>query len=253
MPARNAAATVEELYTAVVDRLLREGRAKPPPSSSRDLDAYWRHHIRMPDVRRIVSSFATAYRMLPASDQLRLTQLLLEEGSNEGAHVALLLLGKTIDRHERFLGRALDEMVEAFLGWAVTDTFCTNVLHPILLRFPTETLDLLPAWAASSKRWKRRASVVAFARKVGATGAFTQQGLVACERLIGDEDDLVRKGIGWALKDMMKGEKQPVLEYVANLRRRGVSSTITLYAIRDLVCEERARILSISPNRSASG
>jgi hypothetical protein len=38
-----------------------------------------------------------------------------------------------------------------------------------------------------------------------------------------------------------------VLEYVKNLRRRGVSAVITLYAIRELKGREREAILAVRP------
>src|SRR5439155_510076 len=63
--------------------------------------------------------------------------------------------------------------------------------------------------------------------------------------------DLVRKGVGWALKDLMRGDRERVLEYVKELRRRGVSSTVTLYAIRDLDGRERQEVLAVRPNRTA--
>lgn len=45
----------------------------------------------------------------------------------------------------------------------------------------------------------------------------------------------------------MRFDKKRVLEYVKELRRKGVSSTITLYAIRDLKGEERRKVLRIKP------
>ena len=42
------------------------------------------------------------------------------------------------------------------------------------------------------------------------------------------------KGVGWCLKDVMRGDRERVLAYVRGLRKRGVSAVITLYAIRDL-------------------
>jgi len=91
--------------------------------------------------------------------------------------------------------------------------------------------------------WKRRASVVAFVRKVGESGLFTNQALQLCEQLIWDDQDLVRKGVGWCLKDVMRGDKRTVLSYVRQLRQRRVSSIITLYALRDIRGAERAAIL----------
>jgi len=47
------------------------------------------------------------------------------------------------------------------------------------------------------------------------------------------------------LKDTMRADRERVLEYVKSLKRKGVSSTITLYTIRDLKGEEREAVLSI--------
>lgn len=222
--------------------MARRRAPDPPPT-----DCYWDLGIATPDVRRLAARFAKDYAALSQAKQLGLTAHLLDHGSDEAAHLGIFLLGKTIDRFDRSVLRALGQMVESFRGWSVTDAFCIEVLQSILRRDPDATIRTLEEWSTSSSRWKRRASVVVYARKIGASGEFTEQGLAACERLIWDTDDLVRKGVGWALKDLMKGEKAPVLRFVEELRRRGVSSTITLYAIRDFVGEERRRILSIRP------
>ena len=99
---------------------------------------------------------------------------------------------------------------------------------------------------------KRRASVVTFTRKTAESGKYVDITLEFCDNLIWDGEDLVRKGVGWALKDTMRADKQRVLEYVKNLRRKGVSSAITLYAIRDLKGQEREEVLSIKPEKKKS-
>jgi hypothetical protein len=55
------------------------------------------------------------------------------------------------------------------------------------------------------------------------------------------------RGVGWALKDTMRSDKQRILDYIKDFRRKGVSSTITLYAIRDLKGQEREDVLNIRP------
>ena len=57
------------------------------------------------------------------------------------------------------------------------------------------------------------------------------------------------KGVGWALRDTMHGDKNRVIEYVKSLRRRGVSSKVTLYAIENLKGKERKAILKIEPEK----
>ena len=89
----------------------------------------------------------------------------------------------------------------------------------------------------------RRASVVLFTRKVARSGKYNDVALAQCENLKHDPEDMVRKGVGWSLKDLMRSDKKRVLEYVMSLREQGVSSVITLYALRDIKGEERARIV----------
>ena len=88
-----------------------------------------------------------------------------------------------------------------------------------------------------------------FTRRVAEGGKFIDEALDLCETLIWDEEDLVRKGVGWALKDNMRADKERVLSYVKSLRRRGVSSIVTLYAIRDLKGDERNEVLNIKKER----
>jgi 3-methyladenine DNA glycosylase AlkD len=87
--------------------------------------------------------------------------------------------------------------------------------------------------------------VVTFTRKVGESGEFTDEALALCDKLIWDPEDLVQKGVGWALKDSMRSAHDRVVAYVKDLRRMGVPSTITLYAIRDLKGEEREGVLAV--------
>ena len=133
------------------------------------------------------------------------------------------------------------------MDWGNTDLFCGAVLQPMLKRIPEQVIELLRKWNQSENKWKRRASVVTFTRKTAEQGKFIDTALELCDNLIWDQEDLVRKGVGWALKDNMRFDKQRVLQYVQGLRRKGVSSTITLYAIRDLEGDERSEVLRIKP------
>ena len=98
-------------------------------------------------------------------------------------------------------------------------------------------------WNGDDDLWLRRASVVLFTRKVAQSGLYTEVALELCDRLKHDAEDMVRKGVGWCLKDVMRADKRRVIEYVKRLRREGVSSVITLYAIRDLKGAERQSVL----------
>jgi len=121
--------------------------------------------------------------------------------------------------------------------------------HACILKHWEETLRLLQKWNRSQNMWKRRASIVAFVWKIGSSGEFTDEALDLCENLIWDEEELVLKGVGWALRDNMQGAKNRVIEYVKSLRRRGVSSKVTLYAVENLKGKERKEVLRIKPEK----
>lgn len=210
-------------------------------------DDYFHLGIATAKVRKLARRFARQLSDLPWEMRIARYVDLLDHGSNEAAHLAVFLLGLTISDARSFDRPNLETVIDRFRGWSVTDAFCIEVLQPLLRAFPDAMLRMIDAWADASNRWKRRASVVIFTRKIGASGEYTAPGLAACERLVNDSDDLVRKGVGWALKDLMRGDREPVLAYVRELRRRGVSSVITLYALKDIVGDERKQILSISP------
>lgn len=135
-----------------------------------------------------------------------------------------------------------------FVGWGNVNHF-RSVLQSMLEQHPDEIIGLLRKWNRSDNRWKRRASVVVFTRRIAKDGRFIDEALDLCENLIWDEDDLVRKGVGWTLKDNMRADKERVLRYVKALRCRGVSSVVTLYAIQDLKEEERNDVLRIKKER----
>lgn len=143
-------------------------------------------------------------------------------------------------------------MADHLKSWSAADEFSINVFGPLLLRYPAATLELLRAWNRSPNRWKRRASVAAFARKIEASGRFTEDALRLCDALIWDRDDLVQKAVGWALKDTMRGNRRQVYAYLRHLRMIGAPATVTLYAMRDLQGRARSRLLKLSPGRRSS-
>ncbi len=225
--------------------------ATSPPVPDRKFnknDEFIAYGLNTPAWRAIMGGFRARIQALSLDDRLELADALLAEGEGWLGHSAIYVLALSVrELGPKHLER-LDHMANAFTGWSHVDDVCISVLQPLLLAHRAETLALLERWNRSPNRWKRRASVVAFVRKIGESGEFTDDALRLCENLVHDAEDLVRKGVGWALKDVMRGDHDRVLAYVKELRHRGVSAVITLYAIRDLKEPERAEVLSSRPD-----
>lgn len=198
---------------------------------------------------KLLKQYKTKVKNLSCQEAFALAQMLYKNKIEETILGGNFVLQNKIDCIGKSELPFLDKALDSFCSWSTIDDFCIDVLQPILLKYPKDTLCFLKKWNQSKSMWKRRASVVAFVRKVGESGKFTNEALALCENLIFDKEDLVQKGVGWCLKDVMRGDKKKIIDYVKKLRKRGVPATITLYAIRDLKGKERSEILTIKPNK----
>ncbi len=199
------------------------------------------------DYTEVYRHFNPLFYDLSLEERIELARKLIRNENSTITHLGIHLLRISRQELSEAHLKLFDECLDNVTEWGNTDLFCGDVMQPILERMPEHVIELLRRWNRSENKWKRRASVVTFTRKTAERGRFIDVALELCNNLIRDNEDLVRKGVGWALKDCMRFDKKRVIEYVRDLRRKGVSSTITLYAIRDLKAEERRRLLKIKP------
>lgn len=239
----------KSLYNSLRQELRRHADKKQAEKDQyyHKYPGYKSYGIRAPKLDAILKNYRKEFRGLKSAEVFALTEKLYSSRIEEQILTGNYILAMHVEliTPKRFLW--LDKMLDYFGSWSTIDDFCIDVLQSVLLKYPEKTTNLLRKWNKSQNMWKRRASVVAFVRKVGESGKFVDVVIKLCENLLQDDEDLVQKGVGWALKDNMRGNKKKVMDYVKDLRRKGVSSTIILYAIRDLKGKERTMILDIIP------
>jgi len=212
-------------------------------------DEYISYKLKVPDFRKIIKDFDPRFHELSLSKRLELATKLLETRIGELGHVGIYILSIGSKQLSPNHFPILDAVADNFTSWSHVDVLCTTVTPDLLFNYPKQMLRFLEKWNRSPNRFKRRASVVTFIQDVAKSGQFLDDALRLCENLVWDKEDIVRKGVGWALKINMKYAPKRVLNYVKDLRRRGVSSTITLYAIEKLEPEVRKQILAIKRKR----
>ena len=238
---------IDELHRAVTQAIRQRAGCAPRRANqlTRGADWFSYYGIYTPELRELLREFKSQFATLTLDRRLSLARKLYADAIEEHASAATQLLAISAPQLTPAHFSTLDALLDHFHSWGTTDDFCVNVMYPLVEKYPRESVTLCRRWNRSSNPWKRRASVVAFTRKIGASGKFTGEVLRLSENLIEDDQDLVQKGVGWALKDNLRGSKKEVLAYVKNLRRRGVSAVITLYALRDLKGREREAILRV--------
>jgi 3-methyladenine DNA glycosylase AlkD len=207
-------------------------------------DEYLSFGLSTQDYRQIMREFRPRFLELPLQERLETATRLAAEHIGELAHAGIHMAALSVKELGPHHFSILDRLADDFRDWSEVDHFCLEVAQPLLWKHTEAMLALLKRWNRSGNRWKRRASVVAFTRRVGESGKFTKHVLQLCKTLMWDEEDTVQKGVGWALKDNLRSAPKQVMPFVKRLRQKGAPSTITLYAIRDLKGKARQEILA---------
>lgn len=233
------------LYKDIVLSLETAGQGTPYAADANEPDPrYLGYGVRAPQMKTLIASYRTQFNALSVAEKVALARRLIESGFGEQQTVALHLLDQVADYFTPARFDVLDSLVRRLHGWSKIDTCTGSLLRFVLAAHPAELLALVEQWNGDEELWLRRASVVLFTRRVARSGSHTETALALCENLKHDPEDMVRKGVGWCLKDLMRADKARVLDYVIGLRRQKVSATITLYALRDISGPERESVLA---------
>ena len=235
---------VPSLYRAIVSDLETAGRESRYRADATEPDPRYKSYgVRAEAKKRIMRAHRAAIRSLQVQDQLILAKKLIESEYGEQQSVGLFVLEPLADQFSPDKFDELDKYVRYLHGWSKIDSYTGSLLRDVLFQYPDEFINLIQSWNQDEDLWLRRASVVLFTRKVAKSGRFNDVALELCNNLVYDPELLVQKGVGWSLKDLMRNDKERIINFVIELRARGVSSVITLYAMKDIKGDERAAIL----------
>ncbi|MFW6120697.1 MAG: DNA alkylation repair protein [Petrotogales bacterium] len=177
------------------------------------------HGDRIPVVRKIAADYYKKIKNFEKSKILNLCDYLLATNYSEERTIAFdwafrlkNRLGKEeFWRFERWLMQYVHH-------WGSCDDLCTHVFGYLLYRYP-ELIDRTVNWRSSDNRWLRRASAVILIYSVRRKNIHKEV-FETCDELITDNDDLVRKGYGWLLKETSNKFPDEVFEYVMKNRSR---------------------------------
>jgi 3-methyladenine DNA glycosylase AlkD len=113
-------------------------------------------------------------------------------------------------RFESWIGR--------ISSWADHDALVHYLIAPMVAAKPARAKAVL-RWAKSPNRWQRRAACVALIRGARAKMFFPEITKLS-NSLLTDEDDMVRKGLGWLLRETAKFDARRTVPYLMKIRER---------------------------------
>lgn len=205
-------------------------------------EKFFREKVRMyglktAAVTKIAKAFFKSVGKGPKEEIFGLCEELWKSGMMEESFIACNWSYGLRDCYSEEDFAVFERWVNCYVSnWAACDTLCNHTIGAFVERFP-RYVENLKEWTASDNRWVRRASAVSLivpARK----GLFKEEVFQIADRLLPDEDDLVRKGYGWLLKVAGSHHQREVFDFVMS-RRDVIPRTALRYAIEKMSPEMR--------------
>jgi 3-methyladenine DNA glycosylase AlkD len=156
-------------------------------------------------------------RPLPPREVVRVALALVDTRVFDARQVAYLLL-----RHDLAAAAALHAADLGLLGrgmdnWVSVDSFGCWVSGPAWRAHRIDDARV-HRWAGSPDRWWRRAALVSTIplnlKSKGGRGD-TRRTLALCGMLVEDYDEMVEKGMSWALRELAKSDPEAVRRFLA--------------------------------------
>ena len=137
--------------------------------------------------------------------------------------------------------RLFESWLSRVSSWADHDALVHYLISPMVAADPSRVRQIF-RWAGSRQRWARRAACVGLIR-----GARQKMFLPEIKRLagllLGDEDDMVQKGLGWLLRETAKFNARRTAPLLMSIRKRAPRLVLRT-ACETLPATTRRRILA---------
>lgn len=128
--------------------------------------------------------------------------------------------------------------IETYItNWAACDSFCNHAMGDFIEKFP-ECIGELKRWTQSDNRWMRRVAAVSLIAPAK-HGKYPDDELEIADLLLTDNDDMVRKGYGWLLKEASRKHQKEIFDYVMR-NKESMPRTALRYAIELMPKELKA-------------
>lgn len=111
-----------------------------------------------------------------------------------------------------------EQWLDRITSWADHDGLVHYLIAPMVMAKQVRVKHVF-RWAKSRDRWHRRAACVSLIKGARAKMFFPE--IVRLSKfLLKDEDDMVRKGLGWLLRETAKFDPKRTIPYLMKIRGR---------------------------------
>jgi 3-methyladenine DNA glycosylase AlkD len=185
--------------------------------------------VRTPHIRELARLAYAQVKHWPVGERDRFVDELWKSGMLEEGVLATHLYR----RFAKLCGEREFTMFERWINryvtnWSNCDGVSTWLIAASIANRPG-LADRLAGWTKSQNRWKRRSAAVSFIQEAK-RGRNTETILHICDLLLDDVDDMVRKGVGWLLKETYPKRPREALDFLDGRRARAPRLVLRLAA-----------------------
>jgi 3-methyladenine DNA glycosylase AlkD len=204
-----------------IRRVLKDGGSAP---HSEDVQRFFKEEVQSrgwytAELRKVGVRFRRSIVRERGIDFLiRVADKLFSGRILEEKVFAVLLLEKQTKHFSEKEFRLFASWLGRVSSWADHDALAHYLLAPMVYADPTRSREVF-RWAKSRNRWRRRASCVALILRPEQKKLFAEI-VSLSDQLLGDQDDMVQKGLGWLLREMAKADPKRTVPYLMKIRAR---------------------------------
>jgi len=169
--------------------------------------------VKVATVKKIAVKYYPKNTNLTKEDMFSICEELLKSDYSEEAFIAAEWSYRLRKKYEVRDFHIFEDWLHKYINtWAKCDTLCNHTIGAFIEQYP-QYIQNLKQWARSENRWVRRGAAVTLVLPAR-HGKFLEDVFEIADILMQDEDDLVRKGYGWMLKEASRIHQQEVFDYV---------------------------------------
>jgi len=155
--------------------------------------------------------------------------------------LAVLLLAPCVAQCTAKHFTLFEKWLDRVSTWADHDALVQYLIGPMIVADPRR-LRRVRVWSRSPNRWRRRAAAVALLRGTN-QGLFWEEVQQITRALLTDQDEIVRKGLAWLLRETARFDGKRTLPLLLSIHGSAPRAVLRT-ACERLTPEQRRRVLA---------
>jgi len=172
--------------------------------------------VTVPNEKLILNELKAQTKLFSGREKLEIAKELVNTNVFECQHIAFEYIGKDKKALKELTEKDIDEFYVNLDNWVSVDCYSAYLVG-YAWRENQITTEKVKSYFKSNDFWIRRIPIVATVslnqKARGGTGD-AKRTLEICKLAVNDHVDMINKALSWALRELAKIEKEPVIEFI---------------------------------------